>query len=82
MPIIRKGQNFYRPQYASSEVSLSMNDIRSTIHWDPQIVTHSDGKAHVSFYAGDFTGTYTVTIEGCDVNGQLGSLREKIRVEK
>jgi len=32
----------------------------------PQIVIHSDGKAHFSFYADDFTGTYTLTIEGCD----------------
>jgi hypothetical protein len=56
-------------------------DARSTIYWKPDILTGKDGKARVSFYTADKPGTYTVILEGCDMNGHLTSIRRKMTVQ-
>jgi len=62
---------FYRPRYESKNNASS--DLRSTIHWEPNIITNKEGKAFVSFYSADRPGTYTIITEGSDMNGNLGS---------
>jgi len=61
---------FYRPRYVVKTNPLS--DFRSTIHWEPDIVTDKNGKAIVSFYSADRPGTYSIIIEGSDMNGSVG----------
>ncbi|HCN84108.1 MAG TPA: hypothetical protein DIT07_10895 [Sphingobacteriaceae bacterium] len=71
MPFILP-KEFYRPRYtAKSTIPLGM-DLRSTIHWEPNIVTDGEGKAQVSFYSADSPGTYSIIMEGSDMNGALG----------
>ena len=48
-------------------------DTRSTIHWEPNVVTDVNGKAVVSFYSSDRAGTYTVRVEGSDMSGNIGT---------
>ena len=71
-------KQFYRPKYAVKDFTVP--DLRSTIHWEPNIITNSEGKAFVSFYAADQPGSYTVIVEGSDMNGNLGRKVFKIRV--
>jgi uncharacterized protein YfaS (alpha-2-macroglobulin family) len=59
-----------------------MTDIRSTIHWEPNIFTDKDGKATISFYTADAPGKYTIIAEGADLDGNVGVKRESISVEK
>jgi hypothetical protein len=40
-----------------------------------------DGKATVSFYAAGQPGTYTITTEGSDMNGGLGSGVKKLTIK-
>ena len=61
---------FYRPKYTTK--TNPMPDFRSTIHWEPDIVTDKEGKATVSFYAADRPGTYSVILEGSDMKGSVG----------
>jgi hypothetical protein len=61
---------FYRPRYVVK--TNPMIDYRSTIHWEPDIVTDKNGKANVSFYAADKQGTYSIIMEGSDMKGSLG----------
>jgi hypothetical protein len=61
---------FYRPKYIVKTNPLS--DFRSTIHWEPDIITGKDGKAIVSFYSADHPGTYSIIIEGSNMNGSIG----------
>jgi len=61
---------FYRPRYVVKTNPIS--DFRSTIHWEPDIVTDKEGKAIVSFYSADRPGTYSITMEGSDMNGSIG----------
>jgi hypothetical protein len=71
---------FYSPKYNSKE-DHSFIDNRSTIYWAPDIITGNDGRATFSFYTADKPGTYALTIEGTDMNGNLESTRQKIYVK-
>lgn len=65
-------KEFYRPTYTHKDTSRTDN--RSTIHWEPNIITNEKGEATVSFYAADLPSTYTVVIEGSNMDGSLGTL--------
>ncbi|WP_299584447.1 hypothetical protein [Mucilaginibacter sp.] len=72
-------KQFYRPKYTAKS-TITGTDQRSTIHWEPNIVTDSAGKAAVSFYSADKPARYTIIIQGTDLNGQFGFAWKKILV--
>jgi hypothetical protein len=72
---------FYTPKYKPGTV-VDMTDIRSTIYWAPDVATDQNGKATVSFYTADNPGFYTITIEGCDMQGSVGTKTTTIKVKK
>ena len=45
---------------------------RSTVHWEPNVITDKEGKASILFYTADNPGSYTVILEGSDMQGNLG----------
>jgi len=71
---------FYKPKYAVNDTAKHLTDLRSTIDWEPNIATGINGKAKVFFYTADKASTYTITIEGTDMNGHLGYFTGKIVV--
>ena len=70
-------KQFYSPKY---NVKNTRPDVRSTIHWEPNLVTDEKGNAKLSFYAADKPGTYTVAIEGTDMQGHFGVSTTKIKI--
>ncbi|WP_214072385.1 carboxypeptidase-like regulatory domain-containing protein [Mucilaginibacter sp. dw_454] len=64
-------QQFYTPMYEEPETGPAPSDLRSTVYWNPAVLTHTAGKASISYFNSDQTGTYRVTIEGIDANGHL-----------
>ncbi len=72
---------FYRPKYPVNKIE-SIADLRSAIHWEPNIITDAEGKATISFYAADLPGYYSIVLEGTDMNGGIGMGRKKIEVRK
>ncbi|HEY9534383.1 MAG TPA: hypothetical protein VIQ77_07585, partial [Mucilaginibacter sp.] len=62
---------FYSPKY-NVESPIKQLDYRSTVFWEPDIITDQNGKAHVSFYTSDIQSKYTVKVAGVDVNGGVG----------
>ncbi|WP_017257224.1 Plug domain-containing protein [Pedobacter arcticus] len=66
-----KTKEFYVPNYADPKLNASVADLRTTIYWNPNIITDKLGNANVSFYNGDNTGKYRVILEGTDLNGHL-----------
>lgn len=72
-------KEFYAPKYKANSTA-DMTDIRSTIYWEPFIITDKDGKATVSFYTADNPGSYSLIIEGSDMQGNMGSKRISIPV--
>lgn len=66
-------REFYAPDYSAPTDSLAgMKDLRTTIHWAPNIVTDEDGGASFEFYTAETPGTYRMVVEGLDVDGRLG----------
>ncbi|WP_428327617.1 carboxypeptidase regulatory-like domain-containing protein [Mucilaginibacter sp.] len=76
-----KAREFYSPQYDNPKTNQKMADLRSTIYWQPNILTDSDGKASFSFFNADGKGTYRVVIEGIDTDGNLGRQIFRYKVE-
>jgi len=71
---------FYSPAYRTA-TDTAFTDTRSTIYWNPNIVTNESGKAIVSFYTGQKPAKYTLLIDGTDLNGQFAGERKEIIVE-
>lgn len=71
-------KEFYKPAYEVSSENQFQNDLRTTIHWEPGIITNN-GKANFNFYTSDEAGTYRMIIEGLDFNGRL--LRKIVNFE-
>ena len=47
-------------------------DLRSVVHWQPEIKTNSLGKATTTFYNGDLTGEMLIVVEILSENGEIG----------
>jgi hypothetical protein len=73
-------KEFYKPRYAVNDTTKHLPDTRSTIDWEPNIVTDKNGEAVISFFAADKPSTYTVIIEGTDMNGNLGYSNRKLSI--
>lgn len=70
-------KQFYSPKYAVKN-PVTTTDLRSTIYWAPYVFTDANGCATISFYTADKRGTYSVIMEGSDMNGNIGSVRAEI----
>jgi len=73
-------KQFYSPKY-TVKTNHTLPDTRSTIYWNPNVVTDKNGKASVSFYTADKPGTYTVIMEGSDMDGHLSSTQWQLVVK-
>jgi hypothetical protein len=81
MPLgFQKPAEFYAPKY-DTPAENQKPDLRTTIHWAPNITTDENGKASFSFYTADAPSTYTVVIEGITEDGKIVYKRDKIVVE-
>jgi len=66
-------KTFYLPRYSGPRTNQSATiDTRSTIYWNPNVVTDNTGTASFEFYNADGQGIYRVTVEGMDKDGNLG----------
>jgi len=76
-----KAKTFYSPKYDHPKTDTDQPDLRSTIYWNPNIITDKDGKASIEYFNNDTKGTYRVVIEGIDDNGNLGRQVYRYKVE-
>ncbi|MDB5143633.1 MAG: hypothetical protein JWQ66_2346 [Mucilaginibacter sp.] len=74
-------RQFYRPRYTVRNNISDNTDLRSTIHWEPNIVTDNNGMCTVSFFAADKPTTYTIKVEGADMNGKVGYQQKQITIK-
>ena len=72
-------KQFYSPKY-TIKTNHSFLDTRSAIYWSPNVITDK-GRAQFSFYTADKPGTYTLLMDGADMNGNVISIRQKIEVK-
>jgi len=76
-----KVKEFYAPKYEVKSDRQNDTDLRSTIYWNPNLVTDASGKAALSFYTADLPGKYKVVIEGLTIDGRLGRQVETLLVK-
>ncbi|MGO1649875.1 MAG: TonB-dependent receptor plug domain-containing protein [Sphingobacterium sp.] len=74
-------KEFYKPVYEPGSQTQFQKDLRTTIHWEPSIVTDETGTATFDFYTSDEPGTYRMIIEGVDLNGRLLHRMEQFEVK-
>ena len=66
-------RTFYLPRYnGPRETQTNRTDTRSTIYWNPNVVTDKTGAASFEFFNSDGRGSYRAIIEGIDKDGNLG----------
>ncbi len=61
-------RTFYKPQYDTKK-DITKPDLRSTIHWEPNIITDEKGQASISFYNADPKTKVRVLVEGLKTAG-------------
>jgi hypothetical protein len=76
-----KTKEFYSPKYDNPQSNAAIPDLRSTIYWNPNIITDKDGKASFEYFNADTKGTYRVVVEGIDSDGNLGRRVYRYKVE-
>ncbi|RZK55378.1 MAG: TonB-dependent receptor, partial [Pedobacter sp.] len=62
-------REFYSPKYTATPDPKP--DFRSTVYWNPHLVTDPTGKANLNYFNTDQVGTYRIVIEGIDAEGNL-----------
>lgn len=63
-----QAKTFYKPLYDDPS-SQNKNDLRTTIHWEPNITTNANGEATVTFYNADPKGKIRIVAEGITDKG-------------
>lgn len=76
-----KAKAFYSPKYIHAKTDGETFDLRTTIYWNPNIITDKDGKVSFEYFNADTKGTYRVVVEGIDDNGNLGRQVFRYKVE-
>jgi len=66
-------REFYAPEYhESSNIDWDIPDRRTLLHWEPNLLTNSQGQASTSFFNGDLTGKMLIICEGITSTGKVG----------
>lgn len=65
-------REFYNPDYSNAAIRHPLSDQRTTLYWNPDIVTDSETRSvKIKFYNNDFSTAFRVVMEGFDAAGKL-----------
>jgi hypothetical protein len=71
MPVgYAKARDFYVPKYTIQR-NTAINDLRTTIYWNPKVIIDATGKATFEYFNADGKGSYRAVVEGLDMNGNI-----------
>lgn len=74
------GKQFYSPRYTSPDEKTVFPDMRSTVYWNPLVLTNSSGEAHISFYTSESNSSYIIVLQGTGFTGGIGVLYKPLKV--
>jgi hypothetical protein len=73
IPVFSPPRTFFAPKYDQpGGGDWKKQDLRSLIHWAPNVQTDSTGRSTVAFYNADLTGKMLVIAEAISPNGEIG----------
>jgi Large extracellular alpha-helical protein len=76
----QKPEEFYVPKYDVDSIRrLPVNDLRTTIYWNPEIVTDANGKVNVKFFTADKANDYDIILEGIGNAGEICRYKGRIK---
>lgn len=67
-----KAREFYSPNYDDPAINAKVPDLRTTIYWNPNVISDTTGKANIEFFNSDGSGNYKAIVEGININGSIG----------
>ena len=68
----QKPTEFYVPKYEVESIRKSPKvDLRTTIYWNPKLVTDTAGNVNVKFFTADNPSKYSVVVEGITKDGEI-----------
>ncbi|MFA6084178.1 carboxypeptidase-like regulatory domain-containing protein [Mucilaginibacter sp.] len=74
-------KQFYKPRYNVTDIATPTEN-RSTVNWEPNIITNAAGHATIKFNAATKPSTYTIIAQGVDYNGNIGYHYQKLVISK
>ncbi len=63
-------RQFYSPKYTAANTDPKP-DLRTTVYWNPSLVSDEKGKFKLEYFNTDEPGLYRIVIEGIDLMGNL-----------
>ncbi len=70
-------KEFYSPNYATFNSLNEQRDIRTTLYWNPSVITTPQkNQVVLSFYNNDVSGAFRVIIEGMTIDGKLAHIEQ------
>jgi hypothetical protein len=65
-------KEFYSPDYATFNSRNDLQDLRTTLYWNPMVLTTTENHTiRLKFYNNDFTQSFRVIVEGITTDGRL-----------
>jgi hypothetical protein len=74
-----KPQEFYSPKYGTQFDHL-VEDNRSCLYWDPEVVTDGNGIARLRFFNSVKASTFWIVAEGVSPQGKIGRVEKSYTV--
>ena len=75
-------REFYSPNYDKNEVDKNaLPDVRSTLYWNPLVITDINGNAKVTFWNSNERTSIHVSVEGISIEGKPAVATKDYRVE-
>ncbi len=73
IPIFSPSKEFYAPNYQTiTEERQEKPDLRSLIHWEPQLKTNERGNVKSHYFNSDGNGKIMIVVEAISENGEIG----------
>ena len=72
-------KEFYSPNYATFDQRNEQEDLRSTLYWNPMILTNAINRTvKLTFFNNDITRSFRVIVEGVTKDGRLTHIEKVI----
>jgi hypothetical protein len=73
---------FYSPNYAEKSDAHAAEDLRSTLYWNPYVLTDSNSKrVKIEFFNNDITKKYRIIVEGMTPEGKLARVEKLVNAQ-
>ncbi len=76
-----QARQFYAPNYDKKLPEHVKPDIRTTLYWNPKVLTDKNGEVELEFYTDDKRSVYKIDVQGLSTDGTPLVARSVFKVE-